>query len=95
MRGTFGSFTPYSACRAAERKSGAVVRVMDVSFDSISAAQRAAPTVLVKLKKMPAKGIISRRVATVPNLVFQVSGQLQNVIIGLDSRVSERITYAV
>lgn len=41
---------------------------MDVLLDSISAAHSAAPTALVKEKKIPAKGIISRMVATVPKL---------------------------
>lgn len=44
------------------------MRVMDVLFDSMSAAQSAAPTALVNEKKIPANGIISRRVATVPKL---------------------------
>lgn len=44
------------------------MRVMEVLFDSMSAAHSAAPTALVNEKKIPAKGIISRRVATVPKL---------------------------
>lgn len=59
---------PYSASRAASRRPGAVVRVIEVLFDSMSAAHSAAPTALVNEKKIPAKGIISRRVATVPKL---------------------------
>lgn len=45
-----------------------MVRVMDVLFDSMSAAHSAAPTAFVNEKKIPANGIISRRVATVPKL---------------------------
>jgi len=37
--------TPHSAFEAASRKPGAVPRVMDESFASMSAAQRAAPTI--------------------------------------------------
>lgn len=44
------------------------MRVMDVLFDSMSAAHNAAPTALVNEKKIPMKGTISRRVATVPKL---------------------------
>lgn len=44
------------------------MRVMDVLFDSMSAAHSAAPTALVNEKKMPTKGTISRSVATVPKL---------------------------
>lgn len=44
------------------------MRVMDVLFDSMSAAHSAAPTALVKEKKMPTNGTISKRVATVPKL---------------------------
>lgn len=44
------------------------MRVMDVLFDSMSAAHSAAPTALVNEKKMPTKGTISRRVAIVPKL---------------------------
>lgn len=58
-----------SAARAiSSRKLGAVVLVMAVFLASMSAAHRAAPTVLVKEKKMPTKGTISKRVATVPKL---------------------------
>jgi len=48
---------------------GVDISVIVVLFASISAAHRAAPTVLVKEKKMPATGTNSSRVATVPNAV--------------------------
>jgi hypothetical protein len=41
---------------------------------SRSAAHKAAPQVLVKAKKMPAIGTISRRVAGMPKLLGYVSG---------------------
>ena len=53
----------YSAFLACSLRPGAVVPVL-----SRSAAHRAAPQVLVKAKKMPAIGTISRRVAGIPKL---------------------------
>ncbi len=61
----------YSAFLVASRDFGTVISVIVVLLLSISAAHNAAPTVLVKVKKMDAKGINSRSVATVPNLCSQ------------------------
>jgi len=51
---------------------------------SKSAAHNAAPTVLVKAKKMLAMGIVSRRVAGTPKLFLQsdVSGCIHVIVIG-------------
>jgi len=59
---------PYSVFLAASCKAGSVVIL--VLFFSISAAQRAAPTVLVNANNMLAIGTISNNVAIVPKDVY-------------------------
>lgn len=66
--GIFPHYSDFFASSAWLRRLDAVVGSPPAVFCSMSAAQSAAPTVLVKAKKIPKRGISSSRTAGTPKL---------------------------